>query len=357
MRRSVFVLLAIVAIAGPASAHQSSIKYIELTVAGTRVDVAFKVASGDVNEPMKLSPDAKPPPEVVARVAAVPTYVAAWLALSVAGAACPASPATAHVDEDRFIVVTWSVTCPGAVAHLTLDLGRFFAVDKRMEAIVQVRNGDDVTPIVVRAGDSPITLHVGSSSLGRWIRYGMDAFADLDHVAFVLAVLLVVVIRRDPTAWHASRLVPALVATAALIGAFTFAQLVALIVGGSGWVTVSPRLIAALLGASIAYVAAEDIVRPAVRGRLGVVAAFGLVHGIAFATQFRAAGGTTSALAWFALGIVLAQLTLVMIALPLCYLLASVLDGNRYRRLALPILGGAVFALGTSQVIERVFGM
>ena len=81
--RSVLILLALAASAAPAFAHQSSIKYIDLTIAGTRVDVAFEVAPGDVNEALKLSPDAKPSAQDAARAPAVPPYVAAWLAIAV----------------------------------------------------------------------------------------------------------------------------------------------------------------------------------------------------------------------------------------------------------------------------------
>ena len=151
---------------------------------------------------------------------------------------------------------------------------------------MRVANDEDITPIVVRAGDSPITLRIGSSSLGRSVRDGMDTFAELDHVVFVLAILLVVVIERRGT-WQVKPLARALRAAGAVIGAFTIAHLVALVAGALGWITFSPALVVSLLGAASVYVAAEDIARPDVRGRLTLISGFGLVFGIGFALEFR----------------------------------------------------------------------
>src|SRR4051794_41635679 len=72
--------IALAAVAAPARAHQTSVKYVDVTVEGRRASVALTVAPGDVTEPLGLPPDARP---AVAEAAgpAVAAYGAGWLAI------------------------------------------------------------------------------------------------------------------------------------------------------------------------------------------------------------------------------------------------------------------------------------
>src|SRR5262245_59396841 len=128
-------LTALAAAAGPARAHQTSVKYVDVTVEGRRATVALTVAPGDVTEPLRPAPDALP---------AVAAYVAGWLAIgSDPGAPCPAGPPAATVDADaRFVVVRWQVACAADLARIRLDFRAFFAVDARHEAYVTVHAPD-----------------------------------------------------------------------------------------------------------------------------------------------------------------------------------------------------------------------
>lgn len=360
MRRWVPAVLAVVAlgVARPVSAHQSSIKYVAITLDGTRADVAFKVAPSDVTEPMKLPADSKPTAADAARSPNVPAYVAGWLAVSLpGGVACAPDAATAEADADGFVVVHWRVTCPRAIGALVLDLGRFFAVDKRMEAIVQL--GDDANPTVVRVGDSPVTLHAPEASLLRWFRDGLSRFAAGGaHVCFVLALLLVVVLERDPTSWQVRRIVPAARAAAVVIAAFTLAHVVAVIAATAGWLAMPTRLIDALIAASVVYVAADNIARPDA-SRVAVMIGFGLVHGLGLAAGYAAdlpPHGAVPVLA-FVGGVELGELTTIAIVLPLVFLLASKLGPDRYRRFAMPVLSSGILVVGTVWLLQRAWGM
>src|SRR5437868_2637817 len=94
------VVIAILAIAAPARAHQTSVKYVDVTVEGRRASVALTVAPGDVTEPLGLPPDARPA-VAEAAVPAVAAYVAGWLAIAPdPGAPCPAGPPAAAAGAD-----------------------------------------------------------------------------------------------------------------------------------------------------------------------------------------------------------------------------------------------------------------
>ena len=156
------------------------------------------------------------------------------------------------------------IACPRAIDLLAFDFTTFFSLDKRMEAIVRI--GGAAT--VVRAEDSPITLRAGQMSLLRWIRYGMfHIYSGIDHISFVLALLLVVMLRRDGTRWSVKPFVATLRATATVVTAFTIAHSVTLISAALGWVSLPSRLVESLIALSIAYTAAENIAKPDVRWR------------------------------------------------------------------------------------------
>src|SRR5262245_58326329 len=97
---------AIAAAAAPADAHQTSVKYVDVTVDGHRATIKLTVAPGDVTEPLGLPPDARPSVAEAARPQ-VAAYVSHWLALGPDGAApCPPAAPRAHPDPDaRFVVV------------------------------------------------------------------------------------------------------------------------------------------------------------------------------------------------------------------------------------------------------------
>jgi hypothetical protein len=259
--------------------------------------------------------------------------------------------------------VSWSASCPRAIDSLRVDLGAFFAVDRKMEAIVRVgrKGSPDVTANVIRAGDSPATVKVGDLSLVRWVRYGMNhIYSGIDHISFVLALLLVVMLRRDASTWSVKPFVGTLRATATVVTAFTLAHSLTLISAALGWVSLPSRLVESLIAASIAYTAAENIVKPDVRWRYGLTFGFGLAHGLGFASALAKdlpPNGVVPPLLCFNVGVELGQLTIVALALPLFYLAARQLGAERYRRQLMPALSSVIMVFGTLWFVERAFGM
>lgn len=91
----------------------------------------------------------------------------------------------------------------------------------------------------------------------------------LDHILFVVGLFLAS-IRISALLWQ--------------VTAFTVAHTATLALGMLGIVTLSPRVVEPLIAASILYVAVEAIAHRQLRcGRLAVVFAFGLLHGLGFA--------------------------------------------------------------------------
>ncbi len=365
MGRVLFVLSLIAALAVPALAHQSSVKYTDLTVDGDRVAVALTIAPADATGPLGLPDDAKPTiADVLAAGDKVSAYIATWFSVALpSGASCGAINPKAGPDADNnFVVVTWTITCPETIDQLALDFTRFFAVDQRHEAILTVHEPDQqVDPIVVRAQGPKLTVRAGtSSSVADWVGYGMDhIYGGIDHVCFVLALLLVVVLMRgEDRRWQVRSPIAALRSTAAIVTAFTVAHSISLISASLGWIHLPSRLVESMIAASIIYTAVENVIKPDVKWRFALTFAFGLVHGLGFASMLEELLPPTNVivpLVSFNIGVEIGQLTIVAVALPVFWGLARVLGADRYRRIVLAVVGTPLVLVGIKWLIERVF--
>lgn len=350
--RSVFILLLL--LGRVASAHQTSVKYADVTIDENKATLAVKVAPGDVTEPLGLAADSKPSVSDAVSSPAVAPYVARWITASSYGRPCSASAPKSAPDEDgKWVVVTWDVACAGVPTEL--GFAAFFAIDTRHVAIVHVEPG--ARDSIVRA-DAPRLVLRAKPSLLAWVREGMDhIYTGRDHISFVLALLLVVMLVRTPD-WRLRRPVETLRATATVITAFTIAHSVSLIAASLGWIHLPSRFVESMIAASIAYTALEDIVRPDVPWRFWLTFGFGLIHGLGFASTLAVLlppRGVIVPLLCFNLGVELGQLTIVIVALPAFYVIARTLGAGVYRRTLMPVISVGIFGLGALWLIERAF--
>ncbi|HEY5920909.1 MAG TPA: HupE/UreJ family protein [Kofleriaceae bacterium] len=354
------VVLALAVIPRVAAAHQTSVKYVDLAIRDNTVAVELRCAASDVTEPMGLPNDATPSVRDALAATAVAPYVQKWLAL---GGCTVDAPRVAAAD-DKFLAITWTATCP-RTDELALDLTALFALDARQEVIVQLAaQGKATVQTIVRADQIKTTLRPGETpSALAWIRSGMDhIYGGVDHVLFVLALLLVVMLRRpnDGAGWSTRAFLPTLRSTALVVTAFTVAHSITLIAASLGWVALPSAFVEAVIALSIAYTAAEDVVRPDVRWRYWLTFGFGLIHGLGFASmlaELLPPSDVVVPLLLFNVGVELGQLTVVVVALPIFYAVARVAGGDRYRRILLPSLAGIIFLLGLTMFIERILSV
>jgi hypothetical protein len=344
-------LLVLLLLARTAAAHQTSVKYVDVTIDDSRAQITVKVAPGDVTEPLGLAADSKPSVADAVASPAVAPYVAHWIATSSYGRACTAG-APKPTADDKFVAVSWTATCPGVPTDL--DFKTFFALDKRHVAIVHVAPaGNDA---IVRA-DAPALVLRAKPSLLAWVHEGMDhIYTGRDHISFVLALLLVVMLVRRPD-WKVRTPVQTLRNTTTVITAFTIAHSVSLIAASLGWIHLPSRFVESMIALSIAYTAAENIVQPDVPWRFYLTFGFGLVHGLGFASTLSVLlppSGVIVPLLCFNLGVELGQLTIVVVALPVFYILAKLIGAGVYRRTLMPAISVGIFLLGMIWIVERV---
>jgi HupE / UreJ protein len=196
--------------------------------------------------------------------------------------------------------------------------------------------------------------------LGAVFRLGVTHIATgSDHLLFLLTLLLpaglaVGAARR----WGARRARrESVLQLARIVTAFTLGHSLTLLLGALGWAHLPSRWVESLIAVSILVTAAHALVPLFPRREAWVALAFGLVHGLGFASALEGLGvdGSTLVLTvlGFNLGIEVMQAMVVLATLPWVFMLQGT-------RLGVPLrIGGAVVAgvLALAWLAQRAFGL
>lgn len=178
------------------------------------------------------------------------------------------------------------------------------------------------------------------AAVGSFVALGIHhILGGYDHLLFLLGLLL-------PGG--------GLLALTKIITAFTIAHSVTLSLAVLQVVTLPDRLIEAVIGLSIAFVAAENVFRTStVAHRWLVSFGFGLVHGFGFSSALRELGlpsqGLVLSLLGFNVGVELGQALVVAVCLPLLVLLRR----TRWERRAVLSSSLAILVVGLILFVER----
>ena len=199
-------------------------------------------------------------------------------------------------------------------------------------------------------------------SPGRWhgflavVGLGIDhIWEGVDHILFLLALLLPAVLRREDGKWRpVESLRPALLEAVKIVTAFTVAHSVTLSLAALGWVQLPGRLVEVIIAISVA-IAAADLLVPIFRGRIWlVVAGFGLFHGFGFAGALSKMGVLQEhmglSLFGFNLGVEIGQVAIVAVVVPVLFLLRR---WKLYTRFLLPAAAAGMILISTAWVVER----
>lgn len=164
-----------------------------------------------------------------------------------------------------------------------------------------------------------------------------------DHVLFIIGMALSSLLWRK-LLW--------------LVSAFTLAHTLTLGLAMFGVVEISPRIIEPLIAFSIAYVAIENLLpQQSVKRKTALVFAFGLVHGLGFASMLKSFKMTddnfSTILIGFNVGVELAQIIIVLSVVSILLIVRSLkLD---YRKLAVIPASMLIALIGIWWGIERLF--
>jgi len=196
-------------------------------------------------------------------------------------------------------------------------------------------------------GDDRLTYDFGSqrpahNSFGAFLKLGIEhILTGYDHLAFLLALLLVGSSFRS---------------AAKLISSFTVAHSLTLALATFGLVQIPSSIVEPLIAASIVYVGLENLLRGNRPNRWLLTFAFGLVHGLGFASVLRDLGvaqtgnGAFVPLLSFNMGVEVGQLAIAAFLLPL------VLKFKRWPKFELryvPACSAAIAVVGFFWFVQR----
>ncbi|RKH55606.1 HupE/UreJ family protein [Corallococcus llansteffanensis] len=367
------VALALLLFPLAALAHKPSDSYLHLDRSGTGFTGRWDVALRDLEEVLVLDADGNGAitwGEVRARQADVAGYALARLKLSSDGAACPLTSAAAlrvvRHSDGAYAVVDFTAACAAVPRTLDVDYALLFDRDPQHRGIVRVGSDGAGEPLVLSA--TRHTARVSLEGLSPWRRFGQmvhsgieHIWAGVDHLLFLLALLLPSVLQRDR---ETGRLVPVADFGAAVrdvvkvVSAFTLAHSLTLSAAALGWVSLPSRWVESAIAASVIVAALNNVFPWMDRTRWLAAFALGLLHGFGFASVLAdlelPAGSLAVTLFGFNVGVELGQLACVAVFLPVAYLLRAT---PVYRR-ALLVGGSMVIALvACAWFAERAFGV
>jgi len=371
------LLMAIVgagALWAPAAAHKASDAYLSWQIDGNRVEQRLDIALRDLDRELTLDADGDGLlrwAEVRARWPQIERLAAHAVLVSSDGRRCVPTPGStpqleSHTDGRYAVLATW-LQCAGPVQALDVDYRLFADSDPTHRGIARLAAAAGAAPVVLVPGAGPYHLAVvasagasGLSFLG-FVAEGVHHIAiGLDHVLFLVVLLMVAVWRRAPEAGGAwvprAQALSAWRETLHLVTAFTLAHSLTLALATLGVLAPPSRWVESLIAISV-LVTALDNIRPFLPGpRWAAVAVFGLVHGFGFAGPLQDLGLVQGQLALpllgFNLGVELGQLALVAVLLPLALALRQ---AQAYRHVVVHGGSALVALLALGWTLERAF--
>lgn len=377
--RQLLGALAACALSVPAAAHKASDAYLNWQIDGDRIEQRLDIALRDLDRELTLDADG----DGLLRWAEVRTRwpeierlaIGAVQVVSDGHRCVPAAGSTPQLDghtDGRYAVVSTRLKCTGPVKALDVDYRLFADSDPTHRGIARFANAEGAAaggaaPAVLVPGAGPQRLavtvdggHSARSFLG-FVAEGAHHIAKgLDHVLFLVVLLMVAVWRRAPEAgggWvPRAQAASAWRETLQLVTAFTLAHSLTLALAALGVLAPASRWVESLIAVSV-LVTALDNIRPFLPGpRWGAVAVFGLVHGLGFAGPLQDLGLIQSQLVLpllgFNLGVELGQLALVALLLPLAMALRH---AKLYQRVVVQGGSAMVALLALGWTLERAF--
>jgi hypothetical protein len=211
---------------------------------------------------------------------------------------------------------------------------------------VTIAAGDEMDQYMFEDSDRTYTFDIVRDNGARglpvfYLKLGVKhIFAGIDHLVFLLSLLLVVSRWKDALA---------------LVTAFTGGHSITLILAAMGWLPVNAVLVEAGIALTICYSAAVNPFVRRVGSRWTAALLLGLIHGLGFAGALGETGlppgRMVSSLLAFNLGVEAGQIVLVAAAMPVLLLLRRF---NWYYQWVVVWGSGCIFLLGLYWFLVRI---
>lgn len=331
-----FMLLLFLLLTGAAAeAHKASDSYLRLHVQDAQVRGQWDIALRDLHAVLPLDADGDGAitwGELRAQHAAIAGYALARLTLAGADGPCALTTEDQWVDrhsDGAYTVVSFVADCKAPPRELEIGYHLFFDIDRQHRGLLQLDTAGIVRSAVFSPAQAEQSFQAGASDRYRqfidYLREGAWHIAiGYDHILFLVALLLPVVLQRQPAGWQpVARLRTTVAETLRIVTAFTLAHSLTLSLAATGTLQLPSRWVESAIAASVLLAALDNLVPLFRCPRWWVAFGFGLVHGFGFATVLGELGlaqaGLLLSLLAFNLGVEAGQLLIVASLLPVLY--------------------------------------
>lgn len=369
---SLYKLLQVLALvlAGPlAHAHIASNGFLSLQVDHTEVSGALELAIRDGELAVGLDHDGDGKVtwgELRASQAALQIYVLGHLHLAGGDGPCRMGFSPVQVNErvdGSYLWLPFTAACGRVLEHLSIDYQVLDAEDPSHRGLLTL-SANGATQTAVLGGGSAMRLfeleHPSPwSAFVEYLRAGIwHIWSGIDHLLFLLSLLLPAVLLRRQHRWEAVPMVaPAFASIVKVVTAFTLAHSITLSLAAFNVIRLPGRLTESVIAASIIVAALNNVFPRITEGRWRIAFAFGLLHGFGFASVLAEMGLPKGArlvsLVAFNLGVEAGQLAVVLAVMPAAYLLRSTAF---YRRGIMPWGSSGIAALALVWFVQRALG-
>ncbi len=372
---ALFALLALLLSLRAAHAHSASSSYLHVDVQGRDLVVQWSIALRDLDYAIGLDTDGDGDVtwgELRQRAAAVDAYALARLHLSADGEACPFGAVTNLADQlsdGAYAVLRLRATCPGAPRRVAVRYGLLFDLDPLHRGLLTLTVGGVPHAYALSPAAPMAETDLGSSyaeTVRSFFLTGVDhLLTGIDHMLFVTMLLVPAMYQRRARSFGPdAELVPVadfrgmFLESLKVLSAFTLAHGTTLTLSVLHIVAIPERLSEAGIALTILVTALDNMLHFLPGRRWPLAFAFGLVHGLGFATAL----GPMSlppfalglALISFNLGLEAAQVAIAAVVLPFGYLLRFT---NLYSRRILPAVSGLVALVAAAWFTDRAAGL
>jgi hypothetical protein len=372
--RHVLLLLLLLA-PWSARAHSASSSYLHVDVQGHDLAVQWSIPLRDLDYAIGLDVDGDGAitwGEVKQRAAAIDAYALARLRLDGDGAACAfglVSHLADQLSDGAYAVLQFRALCPSVPSRVSVHYTLLFDLDPLHRGLLTLSVGGVAHAYALSPARPDARFDV-SPGYGETVRSffatGVNhLLTGIDHMLFVTMLLVPAMFRRDPHGFGPqARLQPVtdframFVESVKVLSAFTLAHGTTLTLSVLHIVSIPEWLSEAGIALTILATALDNIFHVLPARRWPLAFAFGLVHGLGFAT---ALGPMTLppvalgiALISFNLGLEAAQVTIACVVLPIGYLMRNTIV---YPRRILPGISGAVALVALAWFTDRVTGL
>lgn len=359
----VIALLALSIFSLTAWAHKAGDSYLAISQDGPVVTVAWDVALRDLD--LLLVLDANDDKqltwgEVRTRASDIEALLQANLQIADCQAVGQSAPlAIVQYSDGNYAALRWLMRC--AEAPLSIDYTLLAGIDALHRGLLTLSRDGASTSAVLRPDAGPQVISADDSLWQTFTRFSQEGIHHLlsgyDHVLFLLCLLLPACLIARNGQWQATAsLRQSLWQTTAIVTAFTLAHSLTLALAALEIVNLPSQWVESAIAASIVLAALHTIWPRVIASRALLAGGFGLLHGFGFAGVLQGLPLTTgprlSALAGFNVGVELGQLSVVLAAFPVLWL---VRHSSLYKRIVLPLFAGLIAVVAMLWFVQRVF--